>query len=82
MAKRNRWETVKLNGSRVTLELEEGESQELRMSDLRREIIHSWLTGDAFGRKGREQAKDLIEDLPGPRRNERSSRFASSERVR
>ena len=59
---------VKLNGSRVTLELEEGESQELRMSDLRRED-QVWIrAADRAMRlvaKRREQAKDLIEDLAG-----------------
>ena len=59
---------VKLNGSRVTLELEEGESEELRMSDLRRED-QVWIrAADRAMRlvaKRREQAKDLIEDLAG-----------------
>ena len=59
---------VKLNGSRVTLELEEGETEDLRLSDLRRED-QVWIrAADRAMRlvaKRREQAKELIEDLAG-----------------
>ena len=59
---------VKLNGSRVTLELEEGETEDLRLSDLRRED-QVWIrAADRAMRlvaKRRQQAKELIEDLAG-----------------